>query len=431
MTLSANQQRAEIDQQVRQLFGRSPAMVAMPTGTRDEILRDTSRVVQAMVQQRLGGSRPADPFAVGQASPGSTAMPSLPGASGGGGAFPQAGVDPSQFTGGATTRSDSTLTPKKAGDFGTAIATGVGQAGELLRQVNFTAFVGELIRGVFQAIVDATVQQMQAYAELVKSVTMSLSDFRDENVTENQARDHLVGRYPNLLQLKIDQGQPKVALRPDAQTDSLPDFAADLGMEEGITDIDDETIEQKLVPAARNDIARGRQQLLATVLMMGINRIVVTNGKINAKLKFNFSASDQMSRSATNYDMQSFGTTTAIQRGGSSSDTENADLTYNDAGKVTGSSGGARRWTTGDYQYAQTPAIQVTGITQEQTEAALSASAQLAGSVDINFKSDTVDLNQFVSQNDIFRIAQARGAGRAAPGTAAVQPTPGGTPPTP
>ena len=38
------------------------------------------------------------------------------------------------------------------------------------------------------------------------------------------------------------------------------------------------TTENELVPAARE-----RQQLLATTILMGINRIIVTDGKINFK----------------------------------------------------------------------------------------------------------------------------------------------------
>mgnify|MGYP002149795662 CR=1 FL=1 len=49
----------------------------------------------------------------------------------------------------------------------------------------------------------------------------------------------------------------------------------------------------------RDDLARGRQQLLATTIMMGINRIIITDGRINAKLKFNFSAQDTMNRTGT------------------------------------------------------------------------------------------------------------------------------------
>ena len=40
---------------------------------------------------------------------------------------------------------------------------------------------------------------------------------------------------------------------------------------------------KRVVQGARRRLARGRQQQLATVLMMGINRIVVSDGKIGAR----------------------------------------------------------------------------------------------------------------------------------------------------
>ena len=39
-------------------------------------------------------------------------------------------------------------------------------------------------------------------------------------------------------------------------------------------------IEAQLVPAAKRRLAAGRQQLLSTMVLMGINRIVVTDGSI-------------------------------------------------------------------------------------------------------------------------------------------------------
>mgnify|MGYP000904108873 CR=1 FL=1 len=417
-------QRAEVERQVRSLFSESNALRAMPPARQQEILRNTAEIVEALVQQRLGPAPGADPYAVGQNTAPTLPGLSPPGAPGSSSEGPGGRTDLSQFTGGARDRPEDTLAPTKAGDFGTGIATGVGQAGALLRQVNFTAFVGELIQGVFRAVVDASVQQMEAYAELVKSVTMSISEFRDQNVTENQARDHLANRYPNLMQISLQQGSPRLQVRPDADTDNLPDLATDLGLSEPISSLDDETLEEKLVPAARDEIARGRQQLLATMVMMGINRIVVTNGRINAKLNFNFQASDAMTTSATNYDVKNFGTTTVVQKAGDvREDGEyTSDYSKGADGAVTRTSNrGAGRWTQGDYQRVSSPMIQITGITQSNTEASLAASAQLAGSVDLNFKSETVDLNQLVSQNDIFRISEARGAGRAAPGSAPVQ----------
>src|SRR6185503_20497159 len=121
------------------------------------------------------------------------------------------------------------------------------------------------------------------------------------NVTEAQGQDHLVSKYPNIFKLDIGNGTspPTVGVKDGIDLDSLPDFQRDFGLSEEVSELDDETIQNQLVPAARTDLARGRQQLLATMVLMGINRIVVTDGKINAKLRFSFSAKDHLNRTGT------------------------------------------------------------------------------------------------------------------------------------
>jgi len=103
------------------------------------------------------------------------------------------------------------------------------------------------------------------------------------------------------------------------------------------------------VPAARDDLARGRQQLLATIILMGINRIVVTDGKINAKIRFNFAAKEQQKISASAFDYGYVG-----QKASSTK-------TMKNVGDQTGDGSGdtqvdTSKWTTAEqqkYAYAQ------------------------------------------------------------------------------
>jgi hypothetical protein len=48
----------------------------------------------------------------------------------------------------------------------------------LVRQVDFPNFVPSLIKGLFHAIVDATIQQMDAYSQRVRQVTRSSGESR-------------------------------------------------------------------------------------------------------------------------------------------------------------------------------------------------------------------------------------------------------------
>jgi hypothetical protein len=65
--------------------------------------------------------------------------------------------------------------------------------------VDFPAFVAGLVQGVFGAIVDASIEQMEAYGELVQAVSKSLDGFVRGNVSDSQARDYLTQDYPDLV----------------------------------------------------------------------------------------------------------------------------------------------------------------------------------------------------------------------------------------
>ena len=406
-------ERRVIEQQVSDLLSQSASFTALPAGEQREIYRNTVAVVETLAQPKAVSS--GDPFALPLEGTSIPTPPSL-----GSLGAPSSGAPASGgFSGGATQRPEGAPQPKTAKDFGIGVATGVAQAGELLRQVNFPAFVAELVRGVFRAVVDASIDQMKAYGELVQSITMSLNDFKEQNVTSNQARDSLAGRYPNLMQVNIVDGQPKVGVRKDADTSQLPNFREDLGLDSEVDDLDDETIEEVLVPAARNDLARRRQSLLATMVLMGINRIVVTDGRINAKLKFDFHTSDQTQVNAQDFDYLKDLPPTVIDQTQSEGNVEHGSSYKSSASggffsRSRSEEGESSRWTKESRQRTELPTIVVAGITNTTNTAELEASAKLSGEVSLNFKSETFDLNKLASADEIFRLESARSAGRGA-----------------
>ena len=75
--------------------------------------------------------------------------------------------------------------------------------------VDFPTFVGGLIQNVFQAIVDASIQQMEAYAELLKSVAQTVDQFAADNITMNNARD-----WMSTGSLAISPSTPRRGKRP-------------------------------------------------------------------------------------------------------------------------------------------------------------------------------------------------------------------------
>lgn len=169
--------------------------------------------------------------------------------------------------------------------------------GEAINTVDFPGFVAGLIKGVFQAIVDASIQQMEAFAELVKNVSKSVDEYMKDNVSKNQARDYLAGKYPDHLQVDLAGQEPKVVPKPDADESTMPDFFKDLGLDMPVEQLDEDTTEQVLMPAARQQLAIDRQRMLLMMVMMGINRLVVTNGSVKAAVIFNLDLTSLRKRS--------------------------------------------------------------------------------------------------------------------------------------
>jgi hypothetical protein len=317
-----------------------------------------------------------------------------------------------------------------------AAREGAEVAGVLLQKVNFPTFVASLIEGVFHAIVHSSIEQMEAYGKLVASVAQTLNQFRDENVSDNQGRDHLIDQFPDIFQLGTSDGgnfmgpgsgQPRVQLKDGVDEDeALQRVNNRLPTPVKSLDLSDEENENALVQSARTQLATSRQQLLATMVLMGINRIVVTDGKIQAKILYDFQARDnartQRSAAAMDYATDSSG---------------NVQKTYGSEGQYETSQGGSETstgsdgttdrktgdfYTKGQYKYTEQPIITAMSTASETSESALQTKASLSGVVDINFKSDYLPLEKMADSFQIGMIQNAakpgRGAGAAAGGAA-------------
>jgi hypothetical protein len=140
---------------------------------------------------------------------------------------------------------------------------------------------------------------MDAYSELLKNVTKSLEEYMRDNVSENNARDYLAQKYPDHLQVDTTGGAPKLTPTSNANSGAMPDFMKELGLPQPVDSLDQGTVEQTLVPAARQRMALDRQHLLATMVLMGINRLVVTDGDINAKVLFQLDTIDKVTQGST------------------------------------------------------------------------------------------------------------------------------------
>jgi hypothetical protein len=264
------------------------------------------------------------------------------------------------------------------------------RAAAALEAVNFTGFVSSLMTGTFQAIVDASTRQIRDYAALVASLSQTLEDFTDQNVTPNQVRDWLAERHPQDLQVVLPApgkaDSPKLLPRPAAEGSS-PSWLGqyDLGGQELSADL----TEGPLLDAGRTKVGGERMQTLATLVLMGINRVVVSEGDITAKLQFHASA-----RETTKAEMEAQQGAIAAQ---------------------SASSGG-------------TTAMMVSTL-KANAQADASIKADLMGQVRIVFRSDVLPLERFADSAAIQLINRhARWQKEPAPGAQPAAPQPAAAP---
>jgi hypothetical protein len=165
------------------------------------------------------------------------------------------------------------------------------RAGAMVDEIDFPGFVAQLVHGTFDAIVDASIRQMESYSELVSACAKTVEEFTETNVTPNQARDWLATRHPGDVALLLPDGaersEPQVIPRSEGLS---PVWLGDYGLEG--EELTAELLEQRVLPLVRMSIGAERHQLLSTMVLMGLNRVAVRDGSISAKVMFRAAARD-------------------------------------------------------------------------------------------------------------------------------------------
>lgn len=243
-----------------------------------------------------------------------------------------------------------------------------------LRAIAFPTFVADLINGTFDAIIGATIKQMQAFMELVENVSKSVAAFMRDNISDNQARDYLVSAYPGLMQVDTSDDQPRLILTEageEASGDVLDGMQDQLGLPGPVRSLDDETVETQLVPAARRRLAESRLQMLSSLVMLGLQRIVVRHGRIRATMGFHIDASDRAhAEEASTFD---FSHQNSVQ---------------------------------GMFYVAFSARTSVAYVSSQQSDSdsAINVQADLTGEVDLTFETDYLPLNRLARAESIERI---------------------------
>lgn len=386
MTTPPRPPRPEVRDGVRDLLTKSEAFNALPPERQLQVAKDTAQIANYLVApEDIEGNRLA----------GGLGMP----------APAKAMVSEGSYQANSGRVSEIGNKPFTAG----SVREGVEAAKDYVAGVNFPGFVSGLISNVFEAIVQTSMEQMEAYAKLVASVSMSLGQFMQDNVSENQGRDHVQEKFPDMFEMGVDDMEddpkPRLKLREDIDEGAaLARVNSSISFENGALkslDLSDANVERALVVGARMQLAKQRQQMMASMILLGINRIVVTDGKISAKVLFEFNAASgrNLSRSAQAYDM-------ARDRYGNVQKTFESEGSYDQANKTSNEGGVITTdgFAKGTYKYQSRPIITAKSSATDNSTEMLKAKANLSGAVEVNFKSDYLPLDKMATPGMIAAI---------------------------
>jgi hypothetical protein len=403
-----------IRQRVKERLTQNQAFNSLPADQRASIAYDTVKALHYIVGGEDGQSRPAS-MTLGGNNAAFAPTEALAGAAPGPGSNSPAGPKPPGSGGGAPPPGGGRREPR--GGFGEAAREGGQTFTDTVADVNFPAFVGGLIDGVFNSIVTTSIKQMEAYAEMVKNVSKSVDQYMKDNVSENNARDYLADKYPDHLEVDIAGEKPTLKPKEGYDDNNMPDFFADLGLKAPVSSLDEDNVEQQLVPAARRRIAMDRQQLLATMVMMGVNRLVVTNGTIEASCMFELDTTDARKRAASRTTTSDFGRTNNSEWGGEggASNSAKRDMKWDTDHYLTSGTDSrahddhATWYSKGSH--SDTAKFNITTAQSQSTEQTINLHAQLTGKVKVNFKSDYFPMEKMVDVLQINQIKDKTAAG--------------------
>jgi hypothetical protein len=229
--------------------------------------------------------------------------------------------------------------------------------------LDFPTYVGSLITGVFQAILNSSTVQLGSLSDLVDSVGVSADDYAS-SVDDTEVARWLVAKFPRLLKAGESSDSVEAAPGVDLEEHSQ-EIQRVLGADADLSD------PATLLEAARLKMAKDKQTTLATMIQMGLQRIVVDEGRIHASMDLRVDAQ---------------------------SGSEEAKASRSDWRVNAGASGSFGNGIWGASASASTSVGQVHSDAQLTNEQ-IGARAGLRSSVELAFRTDQVPLDKVASRS--------------------------------
>ena len=247
---------------------------------------------------------------------------------------------------------------------------------ELVDSVDFPKFVADLLKAVFDANLKVMKQQTDSYIKLMKEATKSSADFI-KKVKDDESFARLAesrGDMYNVITEKSPDGSQKLVLtNPEGEK----------------VDTEDSEVKRHILEAKIN-MAKEHRAALREVLLMGVTRLIVEKGEIEAGVEFSVKAQRE---SKAHHDDQNINVV-------------NANFEYEPP--LFGLFGGP----SGSMSISNTN-IQVNTSDKKATD---DLSATLKGKVNIKFKTDYFKLDNFATMYADGGIAALKPPAPGAPG---------------
>ena len=228
---------------------------------------------------------------------------------------------------------------------------------ELVDSVDFPQFVADLLKAVFDANLKVMKQQTDAYIALMKEATKSTADF--------------------IKQIKDDESFARLAENKSDQYNLSMETAEDGSMKLGLTDPSGGAVDpgdaevKKAIMETKIAMAQEHRAALREVLLMGVTRLVVEKGTIEAGVEFQITANR---KSTASHKDQNVNVATVAQE------------YQSPFGGIFGGPSGSFNMTNTNIQ-----------VNTSNKEAADTLTAKLQGKVNIVFKTDYFKLDNFAT----------------------------------
>lgn len=210
-----------------------------------------------------------------------------------------------------------------------------------LGEIGFPEFTAKLVKDVFDALLGATLRQMEAYSELVAATAKTLQEYVAENknlVSGEEVWDWLTTNLPGPAKDVADNPtnypNPQAhatlvwkGVKLNTEEQQKIKTAIKLGTGEALNldgdgklQEDDDLTNKKygvkgITDKVREIIAGNRYTLLKEMVRMGIIRLVVDYGEIETKLTFTTYGQSEALRTASTYNTTAFNITGSLQTG--------------------------------------------------------------------------------------------------------------------